>query len=63
MRIDRDAVENEINELELRLHKLRQQVKQLDRADELSRQHGQIVTVEILPQWAIAGPQFVFGAK
>lgn len=63
MRIDRDTVENEIDELELRLHKLRQQVKQLDRADELSRQHGQTVTVEILPQWAIAGPQFVFGTK
>lgn len=63
MRIDRDTVENEIDELEIRLHKLRQQVKQLDRADELSQQHGRTVTVELLPQWAFAGPQFVFGAK
>jgi hypothetical protein len=64
MRIDRDTVENEIDELETRLAGLCKLRKMLDRADELSKENGgRPVTVEIVPQWAIAGPQFIFGAK
>lgn len=62
MILDRDTVEHEIDETEQRLYKLQQQLKMLDRADELSKENGgRSVTVQLIPQWAFAGLQFVFG--
>lgn len=60
--LNRELVENEIDEVEQRLYKLRQNLRMLDRADELSKENGgRPVTVEWFPQWAMAGWQFVFG--